>query len=345
MMATTVDIDAGAKRRLRFVVETYYDVQEVRMEAEHRILSYSQQEALEAVLGEAAEAELRRMGTKPYKAAIKERKEEPAFVAAAEAAIHRLEDDEHHKQVNKLMRQQETILKNLAMRDVREHPLWTEWLRYVYGIGPCLAGGLMAWIDITKSNHCSQLWKYMGLAVSIDKWLCHACRNEVPHHSSLGTANVVCPKCQNKMAPVGHADRREKGKMLGYNPRAKTLAWKIGESFVKQSAAKSGYRRIYDGFRAKVDARVAANGGFCSKEHRDEDTKKVVPCFDAHKFAMAKRLTVKIFTAHVYLQWRKLTGLPTSDPFVFWGEGMAHDRASMIDPIYDRKREEGPAED
>lgn len=340
MMTEQAELSAKAKRELRLVVETYYDQQNVRNATEHRIRHYAEHEGLVAILGEVKAEETKLLGPAKYKKAIRDHRQEDAFQIAYKEAVDALEDDEHHAKVNKLSLQQEHILKRKAMKHVSEHPLWTEWLDRVRGIGPCLAGGIIARIHIERCNNVSQLWKYSGLAVTTDSWKCHACGHKLPHDPSLlkrgVRAVVMCPKCQNPMAAIGHADRRVKGQLLGFNPHVKTLFWKVGESFVKLNPKKSGYRRLYETFRAQVDAKIAARNGYCHKDHFDEK-KKQIPCFDAHKFAMAKRLTVKVFAAHVYLKWRELLGLPTENPWIFW-DGSGH--SDFIEPIYDTKAEE-----
>lgn len=337
MMGVKEEMTASSKRKLRVIVETYGDVQGIRMATEHRIRTYAEHEGLVAVLGEVAAEASKMAGIEAYKADIRKHKDDPAFTLAFQGAVDKLEDDQYHKKVNKLMKLQEGVLKNMAMAEVKEHPLWNDWLKYVYGIGPCLAGGIIAraLTSVERSAHVSQHWAYAGLAVVMDKWLCHACKHEVEHRPEYMqkdlAAAVRCPKCQTPMAPVGHAQRRVKGQQSDFNERLKVLYWKIGESFVKQSAAKSGYRRLYDQMRAKVER----DG--CSKIHLD-DKKRQIPCFDAHKFAKAKRLTVKIFASHVWQKGRELLGLSVADPFIFW---KGHDKSGYIAPIYDLKPETG----
>lgn len=342
MMGVKEEMAASSKRKLRVIVETYADVQQIRMSTDHRIRTYAEHEGLVAVVGEVEAEKFKMAGIEIYKGEIRKHKDDPAFTLAFQGSIDKLEDDEHHKKVNKLMKLQEGVLKNMAMSEIKDHPLWTNWLKYVYGIGPCLAGGLIARAlgSVERSHHVSQHWAYAGLAVVMDKWLCHACQNEIEHqpeYMQKDMASAVrCPKCQNPMAPIGHAQRRVKGQQSDFNERLKVLYWKIGESFVKQSALKSGYRALYDRFRIQVEERG------CTKVHLNEK-KQRIPCFDAHKFAKAKRLTVKVFASHIWQKGRELAGLPISDPFIFW---KGHDKSSFIQPIYDLKPEaDKPAEE
>lgn len=91
---------------------------------------------------------------------------------------------------------------------VTTHPMYG-WLEEVKGIGPIIAAALVSSIDISKAQHASSLWKYMGLAVT----------------------------------PEGTAERRVRGQKIQYNPFLKDVCWKIGQSFIK---TKGKYRMIYD---------------------------------------------------------------------------------------------------
>lgn len=92
---------------------------------------------------------------------------------------------------------------------VEDHEMWP-WLCRVKGIGPGLAGCLLAHIDIEKANSQSALWKYAGQAV-----------NDNTHM----------------------AQRPTKGEKLPYNAELKKICYLISTSFLR---AGSPYRREYD---------------------------------------------------------------------------------------------------
>jgi hypothetical protein len=90
---------------------------------------------------------------------------------------------------------------------------WTDtdaksvWAKSVMGIGPVLAAGLAAHIDIEKAPTAGHIWSFAGLVPTI-KW--------------------------------------EKGCKRPWNAKLKTLCWKIGESFVKvKNRDKDFYGKIY----------------------------------------------------------------------------------------------------
>lgn len=99
------------------------------------------------------------------------------------------------------------------------------------------------------------------------------------------------------------AERRKKGTKISWNPFLKTTCWKIGESFVK---TKGKYRMIYDTSREFYDRKFPT-------EVKDGNKTLYTK---GHKFAMAKRRTVKLFLSDMWVEWRKIEGLPVSEPFM-----------------------------
>lgn len=337
-MAAHADLSTGDKRRLRLVLETYLDLVDSRIRADHRILNYSDYEGLVSVVGEDEADKLKRLGMEAYRKEIKKYKKDakdlktwdPKFHKGFSEANAALSGDDAHARVNDLMRKQEAICVSIAKQKVKDLPMWTDWLQYVKGIGPVFTAGLVSWFDPRISPHASAWWKYAGLSVVVEKWECPMCKHEVPHDPAFQKTPVVhCPKCKNAMVSIGHSDRRQKGVKSNFNTRAKVLMWKISGSFVKQSAKKSGYRRLYDKWRAIYEERP------CRKVHLNEK-KQPIPCFAGHKHAKASRMVAKLFLSHAHTMYRKLLGLPCSDPYAFMELG--HDRASMIEPIFDEKK-------
>ena len=196
---------------------------------------------------------------------------------------------EWHDEVDKRMDKSEAFLKNKVSRILKTHSLWTSWLVDVKGIGPCLAGGIIAWLNPHKAAHASSFWKYAGLAVV-----------------------------------NGEAERRKRGERIAYNPKLKTMCWKIGESFVKTGGV---YRKQYERVREQVNAKP------CNKVHKDEKG-NVISCFDAHKYAKAKRMVTKLFLAHVWHVWRRLEGLPVDRPWIVVHGG--HSENDIVPPLRDK---------
>ncbi|HDH07504.1 MAG TPA: hypothetical protein ENG89_00595 [Candidatus Moranbacteria bacterium] len=143
--------------------------------------------------------------------------------------------------------------------------------------------GLLSWVKIENFASISKLWKYSGLAVGED----------------------------------GMAMKLKKGQSICWNPKVKTLMWKIGESFVK---TKGGYRDLYSQFRKEYDEKWAVMCTSSPKACRERGK-----CCDGHRFAAAKRKTVKVFEAHYWQKSRLLKGLPIESPFIIGRDSHTHE--------------------
>ena len=155
-----------------------------------------------------------------------------------------------------------------------------DWLFEIRGIGPVLAAGIIAHIDITRARHCSSLWQYAG----------------------LNPAAVW-----------------EKGQVRPWNAKLKQVMWKVGESFVKSGGqykhvydirkeyesrmnddGKFGQQaqRYYDSLRKWAEAN--------NESLVIEDPNKI-PKVLLHK--RAKKFAVRIFIQHLWVEWRKRENL------------------------------------
>ncbi len=180
-------------------------------------------------------------------------------------------------------------------------PRVTKWAFSQIGIGPIMAAGLAAYIDIEKASSISALWKYAGLAPGFDR-------------------------------PV-------KGQKLPYNNRLKTLCWKLGESFVKVSGKDGAfYGQLYLTFKADEISKnesgkykEAADRELSSKKFKENATKKRLlegKLSDAHLHSKAKRKTEKMFLAHYWTKGREYMNLPVRQPYAM--QILGHD--GIIEP-------------
>lgn len=233
---------------IRGIIESYYDIQGMRIETENQLRSHGQ--------------------------GVSEQEE----VWTKENVLNRLKEIEksiynHSKSFNE------------------DHDIYNEWLKGVKGIGNVLAAGLISWIgDIERFATISKLWAYAGLHV--DK--------------------------------KGRAVRRSTGQKSNWNSRLKTHCWKVGESFVKQK--DSGYRDLYEQFRKEYDTKWITSDDCGSKGCANKGKKKKGKrlCMKGHRYAAAKRKTVKVFLAHYWMKSRELKGLPQEHPFIIGRNGHSH---------------------
>lgn len=172
------------------------------------------------------------------------------------------------------------------------------WARSQKGIGPVIASGLMAHIDINKAPTAGHIWNFAGLNPGVE-W--------------------------------------KKGEKRPWNAALKTLCWKIGESFVKVSGDDEAFygvlyrerKQLEQGRNERGEFAEAAKAALAKKRFGD-DTKarkfyeegKLPP---AHVHARAKRWTVKIFLSHLHAVWHEIEfGKPAPVPYAIAHLGHAH---------------------
>mgnify|MGYP000163600050 CR=1 FL=1 len=290
---------------IRYLIENYYDIQKIRVETFNRIVSFVKENKdkvmemiknlshypLEPQNGYASHPvfESQRNDASQYKDG-----NQPVFASQVTSetqrinasqitnenqksnAVSLLKDSKYSDFVKKFV-----ITKKIGIKEVenlvwfhnklfetekelykildgwsREHPLRVNFLNYVKGIGPVLASALIAWLSepILKAEHVSNLWSYCGLKPNSE---------------------------------------RKRGEKLGYNPKLKSLCWKIGESFIKK---KCFGRKLYDTFK--------------------EETQKKHPDWTKlHIHNYARRKVVKLFLASLWEVWRKMNNISTTEPY------------------------------
>lgn len=172
------------------------------------------------------------------------------------------------------------------------------WSREVTGIGPVIAAGLMAHIDICKCPTVGHIWAFAGLDPT-RQW--------------------------------------GKGEKRPHNASLKTLCWKIGESFVKVKGRESDvYGKIYDE-RKLYEQQKNERGEYADQASTILATKKFrgdtkaktayesgrLP--DGHVHARAKRYAVKLFLAHWHeVAYRAEYGCEPPKPYAIAILGHAH---------------------
>jgi hypothetical protein len=167
-------------------------------------------------------------------------------------------------------------------------PAEAVWAYEQIGIGPVIAAGLAAHINIEKANTVSAVWKFAGQAPGFD--------------------------------------RKVKGKKLPYNARLKVVCWKLGESFVKVSGKEGAtYGKLYAEFKAE-EIRRNQSGQYAEAAARELRTKKITDkeakailesghLTDGGLHSRAKRRAVKLFLSHYWLKGREAKGLPIRPPY------------------------------
>lgn len=195
----------------------------------------------------------------------------------------------------------ESTVKSALHEYIKPKPIG-KWLLAQYGIGPVIAAGLVAHIDIHKAPAVGHIWNYAGLNPGVT-W--------------------------------------EKGQKRPWNAELKTLCWKIGQSFMKFSNRdQCFYGKLYRERKAfelerNESGKLATNAGaaLAKKNYRRETAAKA--CYEAGKLppahidAMARRWVVKLFLSHMHAVWFEAEfGKKAPEPYAMAHLGHVH----KIDP-------------
>jgi hypothetical protein len=195
-----------------------------------------------------------------------------------------------------------------------------QWLLSICGIGPVIAAGLLAHIDVTDRPTAGHVWRFAGLDSTVT-W--------------------------------------GKGEKRPWNAQLKVLCWKAGESFVKVQNNKSDvYGKLYAkrkkyewerNLRGDLSGQVKAvgkgtdahawyagcltpeaaqaylDGAKTLMEAKGEPGSGTPMLPPAHIHSRATRWAVKIFLSHVHhVFWESATGTPPPKPYVIEHGGHAH---------------------
>lgn len=145
------------------------------------------------------------------------------------------------------------------------------WSQRVPGIGPILAAGLLAHIDIARAPTVGHIWRFAGLDPTVT-WA--------------------------------------KGQKRPWNARLKVVCWKVGESFVKVSgSATDVYGKVYVARKAqevdrnerglfRAQAEVSLASGRFKRETATKEWYEQGKLPPARLHLRAKRYAVKLFLAH-----------------------------------------------
>jgi len=181
-----------------------------------------------------------------------------------------------------------------------------EWALSQYGIGPVLAAGLCAHIDISKAPTAGSVWRYAGLDPT-QTW--------------------------------------EKGQKRPFNAELKTLCWKIGQSFMKFSGKEQCfYGQLYKQDKARrIEKNNAGDYSDFAKSILEKKTFKANQTraklesgvlSDAQIDAQARRFAVKIFLSHYHaVAYQAYHNEPAPRPYIIAHGDHVHEIAIPNNPF------------
>lgn len=173
----------------------------------------------------------------------------------------------------------ENEYKKLMAKGVKKETIFIEFLDKIRGIGAVHSANLIkAFGDCGTYERLSKLRAHAGYSVRED--------NRAPF--------------------------REKGKEIHYNPKIRTMVWKISDNLMKQN--KGFYRKIYDEHKKKQLDREFEEGFLAEtyRGYKKEDTK--LSKGHAHNRALRKMMV--LFLSHFWEASRELNGYPAEKTYV-----------------------------
>ena len=183
------------KKLLRVQVETFMDFQRERIAFGNRLLRHLQEQGFSGTLRDVGKLE-----------------ELPKEAHGIISPVFVREYFEQYKRLKEQERQAAKLIEKL----LDYFPVWGSWLRDIPGVGPVLAGYLVAWLDPHKAPRPSSFWRYAGLHV-VD----------------------------------GQAPKLQRGKKADWNTRLRAkLLGVLGPQFLR---TKGRYRKIYDSYRNRLE--------------------------------------------------------------------------------------------
>jgi len=262
----------------RIIANTYYDFQQVRIRSMNRIRDIIRKKIEGIAFDEVEEKKDQKNFLKKYTDDVLLKKWDNLFT---EGEIPKNEHDYMIKCWN-LMKEGKNIenrYKSAMLNYVSEEIVYNEFLNKIRGIGPVLSANLIKEFgDCSNYDNVSRIWAHTGNSV----------------------INGIAPK-------------RRKGELLSYNPKLRTMTWKISDSLLKQN--KGYYRQIYDTEKEKQLNKIYDEGFLeqrYGKPYKANDTK--LSKLHAHNRALRKMR--KIFLDHFWHASRELNGLPAEKNYV-----------------------------
>jgi hypothetical protein len=213
--------------------------------------------------------------------------------------IFALEKDskEQNLALGYFMNQFETLERQMkgALAEYASSTVPGRWMQSIQGIGPVIAAGLMAHIDIEKAPTVGHIWRFAGLDSTVT-W--------------------------------------DRGEKRPWNAALKVITWKIGESFVKVSNSEDDFygkvyaeRKLYEIARNEKGELAEQAAAMAKKypTHKQIKFYKAGLLPDGHIHSRAKRYAVKLFLSHVHhVMYQDRFGTPPPKPYIIEHGGHAH---------------------
>ena len=183
-----------------------------------------------------------------------------------------------------IMSEREDEVKKLLAYEIKDIPIYIEFLSKVKGCGPMMSAIILSNLDVHQAPHVSSFWRYCG----IDTW-------ENPETGErIGRNNHSEQLIDREYIDKNGKPATRKG--TTYNPAFRTkMLGVLGDSFIKHGGK---YREAYDNAKYKYT------------NYREGWSK-------LHVHRAAIRIAIREFLRDLWTTWRELEGYP---PELDWNE-------------------------
>lgn len=241
------------------------------------------------------------------------------------------------------------------------------WCRENKGIGPIIAAGLLAYIDITRAPTAGHIWSYAGINPDIQWADTEANKKRLKTFLDKGNKDELTNEEIFKVATdfnrnpnnlLEYFTDKETGDRLQptledmakylarppFNQNLKVLQWKIGESFVKIQNSKGNHYGLLVLQRKEYETNKNERGDYKELAARilsSKNWQKGTPTFRAlnegklstgHIHSRSKRWAVKIFLSHLHeVMYVDHFGTMPPKPFAIEHLGHAHYIPPFVD--------------
>ncbi len=240
-------------------------------------------------------------------------------------------------------RRLESRLQWCMLRWCRNEPV-AEWALSLYGVGPCIAAGLSAHIDIEKAPTVGRIWRFAGLDPTV-LWLKEpetmAIVKEMVEATKPTDAEIasLCQKFGRKPSTIKRYMINKAGKFAQtkdaltkalrrrpHNAGLKQVAYHAAASFIKQPVEKCFYRERYEEFKAQEQmhnesgqhSEYAAKVLAAKPGHKQAAIYKEGRLPDGHIENQVRRKLMKLFLSHWHhVAYEIHYGCPPPNPYPF----------------------------
>lgn len=186
----------------------------------------------------------------------------------------------------------------LLTKQLERIPIYNTYLSKTIGVGPAMAGVLIAWLDPHKARHRSSFWKFAGLDTGPDG-----------KGRSRRAEHLILREYTDK-----NGDTKTRNSIT-YDPFLKTkLMGVLASSFIRLG---SPWRRVYDDYKHRLltdqNREKVTLQEWKSRRKAGEDVSNLWP--PGRIDNASKRYMVKIFLAELWEKWRALEGLDITPPY------------------------------